>query len=339
MTDISQSQKTIRDFKAGEAITGYFVLRKTELKTKRDGTPYLLLGLGDSTGRIPATLWEDASAIYETIKPGQIVKVKGSVLTYKDALQLTIDKIRKAEPADEVNAGMFLPRGEINSDELKKKLQTYMESIKNEALKRLLHRIFDDAEWARRFEEAPGGKLWHHAYLGGLLEHTMAVIDVCETMAGLYTMVDRDLLITGAILHDIGKLDEYGYDEGYIDFTDEGRLWGHISIGAQRIRTVIEDMEKGEGFPAEMKKQIIHLILSHQGKLEHGSPVLPATMEAIILYYADEMDSKANALKHIIERDSEPGRRWSQYINLLERFIYLNPQPESDSSPSESLFQ
>ena len=149
----------------------------------------------------------------------------------------------------------------------------------------------------------------------------------------------RDLLITGAILHDIGKLDEYGYDEGFIDFTDEGRLWGHISIGAQRIRTVIEEMEKEESFPAEMKKQLIHLILSHQGKLEHGSPVLPATMEAMILYYADEMDSKANALKHIIERDSEPGRRWSQYINLLDRFIYLKPPPENDPSPSESLFE
>lgn len=339
MTDTNQSLKMIRDFKAGDTITGFFAVRKCELKTKKDGTPYLLLGLGDATGRISATLWDNAKTIYETIKSGQIVKVKGSVLTYKDALQLTIDKIREAEPADEVDNRMFLPKGEINIDELKKRLQTYMESIRNEALKRLLRRIFNHAQWAQRFEEAPGGKLWHHAYLGGLLEHTIAVTDVCETMAGLYTMVDRDLLITGAILHDIGKLDEYGYDEGFIDFTDEGRLWGHISMGAQRIRTVIEKMEKEEGFPVEMKKQLIHLILSHQGKLEHGSPVLPATMEAMILYYADEMDSKANALKHIIERDSEPGRRWSQYINLLDRFIYLKPPPENDLSPSESLFE
>jgi len=144
-------------------------------------------------------------------------------------------------------------------------------------------------------------------------------------------MADRDLLITGAILHDIGKIDEYGFDQGFIDFTDEGRLWGHISIGAQRIRTLIEEMEKKEGFSPELKKQLIHLILSHQGELEHGSPVLPATIEAMILYYSDEMDSKANALKHIIQRDSEPGRKWSQYVNLLDRFIYLKDNRDAST--------
>jgi len=148
-------------------------------------------------------------------------------------------------------------------------------------------------------------------------------------MSELYPFCNRDLLLTGALLHDIGKIDEYGYDKGFIDFTDQGRLWGHISIGAQLVRKAVEDIEESSSFSEELKKNIIHLILSHQGEYEHGSPVLPKTLEAIILYYADEMDSKANAFQHIIERDSEPGKRWSKYIRLVDRFLYLN-QGEDD---------
>ena len=161
-------------------------------------------------------------------------------------------------------------------------------------------------------------------------------------MCNRYPTADRDLLLTGAVLHDIGKVEEYSFDMGYIDYSDTGRLWGHISIGAQRIRSFIEEMEQEKGFPEELKKNVIHLILSHQGELEHGSPVLPATLEAIILYYADEMDSKANAIKHIIDRDKAPGKKWSQYIHLLNRFIYLGDEDfehgknHSDSSDDSS---
>ncbi|MFH1941919.1 MAG: HD domain-containing protein [bacterium] len=324
MTERSKEIKKARELKPGEKVTSFFVVRKKELKTKADGTPYLLLGLGDDTGRITATLWDDAKSVYETIGVGDIVKVRGTVMTYRDALQLSVEKIRKSEPSDHVDAKNFIPQGEIDRDALMIRVNETIASIQSPPLKRLLQHVFVDSQWIERFNEAPGGKLWHHAYIGGLLEHTLAVVQICETMARLYPKADRDLLITGALLHDIGKIEEYRYDQGFIEYTDEGRLWGHISIGAQRIRTTIEEIEKTEdAFPQELKKQILHLILSHQGKLEHGSPVLPATLEAIILYYADEMDSKANAVQHIVERDSEPGRRWSQYINLLERFIYL----------------
>ena len=334
MTESTNVSKTIRDLAPGDKITGFFIVRKKELQTKKDGAPYLRIGLGDNTGRISATIWDNAKAVYETFNVGDIVKVKGSVVTFRDSIQLSVARIRKAEPSDGVEKETFLKKGEIDTDALFRQLIQKTESVKNPHLRRLLERIFKNPEWEKRFQEAPGGKLWHHAYLGGLLEHTMAVVEVCETMARLYPMADRDLLIAGAILHDLGKLDEYGYDQGFIDFTDEGRLWGHISIGAQKVRSIIEELEKEEGFPDEPKKQIIHLVLSHQGKLEHGSPVLPQTLEAIILYYADEMDAKANALKHIIERDKEPGRKWSQYVNLLERYIYLkdDDSPEEESS-------
>lgn len=324
MNKKSNQHQSIEKLVPGEKIMAFYILRKKELKTKKDGTPYLLLEFGDRSGRISATIWDDAKPIYETVHVGDAVKVMGKVIVYKDSNQIAVEKIRKADPSDNINIKEFIPQRELDRKKLVEDLEKTIESVKTAPLKKLLKRVFHDPWWADRFQEAPGGKLWHHAYLGGLLEHTLAVVRVCETMALLYPKADRDLLITGALFHDIGKIDEYGYDQGYIDFTDEGRLWGHISIGGQRIRMIIEEMEKEEeGFPLELKKQVVHLILSHQGKLEFGSPVLPMTLEAMILFYADEMDSKANALLHIIERDTEPGRQWSQYIQMLDRFIYL----------------
>ncbi len=333
MDDAKGGMKNIKDLRAGETVTGYFVVRKIEIKTKWDGSPYLLLSLGDSTGRISSTVWNEVKKLYDSIRVGDVVKVMGRVVTYKDSLQLSLERIRKASESEKIDKRNFVKRGSLDIEELWRNLIKKVESIKEPNLKGLLNRVFKNSELVNRFKEAPGGKLWHHAYLGGLLEHTMAVVEVCETMVRLYPDVDRDVLIAGALLHDIGKIDEYGYDDGFIDYTDEGRLWGHISMGAQMIRSTIDEMEKEEGFPVELKKHIIHLILSHQGELEHGSPVVPATLEAIILYYSDEMDSKANALKHVIERDIEPGRRWSQYIRLMDRFIYLGDREDlSDES-------
>ncbi len=323
MSEKNDRQHMIQELVAGEKIGLFFIVRKRELKTKKDGTHYLLLELGDRSGRISAIVWDNAESVYDTFQTGDTVKVKGTVVMYKDSKQIAVEKIRKADSSDRMEKMDFIPQRELNIETLLKDLEKTVESVKTLPLKRLLQKVFHDPLWIDRFKKAPGGKLWHHAYLGGLLEHTLAVVKVCETMALLYPKVERDLLIAGALCHDIGKIDEYGYDQGYIDFTDEGRLWGHISIGAQHIRTMIEEMEKEEGFPLELKKQMIHLVLSHQGKLEYGSPVLPMTLEAMILFYADEMDSKANALLHIIEKDSEPGRRWSRYISLLDRFIYL----------------
>jgi len=195
--------------------------------------------------------------------------------------------------------------------------------VKDKDLSNLLKRIFENKSFRQKFQEAPGGKLWHHAYLGGLLEHSIQVASLCDNAASDYKEIDRDLLITGALLHDIGKIEEYRFDEGYIDYSDTGRLHGHISIGAQNVRIAIEKIEKQNGFPAEKKMLLIHLILSHQGELAHGSPVVPLTREALILYYMDEMDSKVNAISHVMERDKEPDRRWSRYVPVMDRFIYL----------------
>ncbi|RKY78751.1 hydrolase [candidate division KSB1 bacterium] len=305
----------------GDNITSYFVIRKSEMKSRKHGTSYLHLELGDASGRITANLWD--SNDYDLFKPGTIVKVQGTVQTYNSVNQLAIRKIRKCTEEDSVKPSMFIPTKQIDIDSLTAQLKKKISSVKNSHLQALLNSVFDNEDILNRFIEMAGGKLWHHAYVGGLIEHTMSVVSICETMAEKYTLADRDLLITGALLHDIGKIFEYGFDKGFIDFTDYGRLVGHISIGAHFIANKIEQMENNSSFPEKLKHQVMHLILSHQGKLEHGSPVLPSTIEAIILYYADEMDSKANAITHIIERDSMYNRNWSQYITILDRFIYL----------------
>lgn len=331
MTDLF-SQPLISDLQPGQTVTGFFVLRRSELRTKQDGAPYLFLELGDASGRIQASLWEDAEKLNEQLSIGQVVKVEARIRTYKGKPQLHIQRIRPSAEEDGVEIRDLLPRTRLDTDALFRKILTVVESVQDPHLSRLLHRLFEDDSWTKRFKDAPGGKLWHHACLGGLMEHTLSVARICETMAGQVSLINRDLLISGALLHDIGKLDEYGVDQGFIDFTDEGRLWGHIVMGARTVHNLIDSLGGDPPFPPELKKQLIHLILSHQGKLEHGSPVLPATLEAVVLYYADEMDSKINGLKHVVEREGRTDRQWSSYLNIMDRFIYLAPYIERGKS-------
>ena len=322
--DVRENLEKIINFKENQRITSFFVVRKSELRLTKNSNPYLHMELGDASGRITAKLWERAEAYYKEISEGDIIKIQGIVELYRETKQLNIKKIRLAKKEDKVLHKDFVPRTNKDIEEMWKKIEEKINSVSNPHLKKLINKIFYENNWVEKFKTAPGGKLWHHAYIEGLCEHTLSVCVICDTMSELYPFCNHDLLITGALLHDIGKIDEYGFDKGYIDFTDQGRLWGHISIGAQHVRKAVEDIEKVSSFPEELKKNIIHLILSHQGEYEHGSPVLPKTQEAIVLYYSDEMDSKANAFQHIIERDAEPGKRWSKYIRLIDRFLYLN---------------
>jgi len=310
----------IGQMREGQEVTGFYVVRKKQLKTKRDGAFYLHLELGDASGRITANIWDDASSLDERIKTGSIVKVRGRVNSYHNTLQLSIAKVRPASEQDAVDASRFLPKTECDLNSLKRSMQEMLDSVENRWLRKLLDSFFRDADWLKRFQEAPGGKLWHHACLGGLFEHTMTVVKACHMLLKNYEALDRDLTITAAFLHDIGKMKEYRYDQGFIEYSDEGRLIGHISIGAQQVRDQIRSID---GFPEALEMKLVHLLLSHQGELEHGSPVVPLVPEGMVLYYADEMDSKVNALQHIQKRDREPGRHWSQWVPVLERFIYL----------------
>ena len=198
------------------------------------------------------------------------------------------------------------------------------QSVENSHLKELLNRVFTDSEIREQFKDAPGGKLWHHNYLGGLLEHTLSVTDIADRVGQMYPDIKRDLIIAAGLLHDIGKISSYTY-KTLIDFTDDGRLVGHIVIGAQMVKDKIREIKD---FPKDLEMELTHLILSHQGKLEHASPVVPMTLEGLILYYADEIDSNANAYQRITKREKEPGRKWSSYVSLINRYLYFGGEEE-----------
>ncbi len=319
--------KMIKDLRPGDELISFVVLRKKEMKSKRDSDEsYLSLEFGDASGRITGTIWENVHEHYNTLEKGDIVKVKAKVINFKERPHLNIQNIRNAEDNDEYDLTQLIAVVPKNRDELFSHLDELIAGVENPYLKTLLNMIFSDAEIRKNLRNAPAGKLWHHNYLGGLLEHTLAVTDISDKVGQMYPETNRDLLIAGALLHDIGKIDAYNY-KTMIDFTDEGRLVGHIVIGAQLVSDKIKLVDN---FPEKLKMQIIHLILSHQGKLEQASPVLPMTIEGIILYYADELDSKANAFSRIRKKEKRAGSNWSSYVQLLNRYLYFGDE-ENDS--------
>lgn len=314
----------VKDLKPGVQIADIFVLRKKELKDY-DSKKFLKLELGDKSGRIDAVIWDEAEEFYDVAQIGEVVKASGWVTTYKEIPQIKLEGLTKAKPG-EYNFQDLVSSSQEDLDVLLEKFKQKCSSIENRYLKILLDSLTGDIDLMEKLKVAPAGKLWHHCYIGGLLEHTLRVVSLCELAAQNYDLIDRDLLVSGALLHDIGKVSEYSIS-GFIDYTDEGRLVGHIVLGYQIIAWHIQ---KIDGFPKELSLRLRHLILSHQGKLECASPVVPQTIEAIVLHYADELDSKADAFTRIINKFKNLGKKWSDWVNLIDRYIYIgNEIPEN----------
>ncbi len=310
----------IRDFAPGQTIDGFFVLRKKELRTRRDSNDlYLSVELGDASGRITGSLWEQVKTVYDGLQIGRVIRVWAKAIDWKEGLHLSIRKIDvQPDVSAEINE-QLLPHAPVDVESIYEKILGIIETVSNRYIRELLSAFFGESRFRERFCRTPGGKLWHHAYVGGLAEHTWSVLQIALDMTHFYPNLNKDRLIAGALLHDIGKMVEF-QTEGFIDYSTQGRLHGHIAIGYHRVAACLEQIE---GFPADLSAQVLHLILAHQGSREQGSPVLPMTREAIVLYYADEIDSKMNAFERIRERDGEPERKWSRYVNLMDRFLYL----------------
>jgi 3'-5' exoribonuclease len=310
----------VKDLEIGQSVLTYFAVRKKELRD-HEGKPYLVMELGDRTGRIEAVLWTEAQAAFKLFERGQVVKVKGLIGQYRERPQVTVEKIRVGRDG-EFDGTWFLASSERDVEELKKIIHDTNDQITNPHLQKLLNAFFDDQEFLRRFSETPGAKLWHHPYLSGLLEHTISVLRLCQAAAALYPLAAEDLLLTSALIHDVGKTQEFEWGT-YIDYTDQGRLLGHIVLGDRLIADKISQID---GFPVELGMRLRHAILSHHGSLEQGSPVVPQTLEALILYHADQMDAQSSALSRIIQSERAEGKKWSDWVNLAERFLYLGPE-------------
>ena len=312
--------KTSGHLQAGKTITGFFILRKKELRIKRNSDEYYLaLELGDIWGRVRGTVWENSEKIFKELNISEVVKVQAKVINFKGKLHLSIKNIRCAKPEEKISPEDFVPICSEDIEKMLAKLDVLIDSVNNIHLSQLLSIIFTNTAVRKKLVLTPAGKLWHHNYRGGLLQHTLAVAEICEVVRNNYTSINRDLLITAALLHDIGKIDELSV-QGFIDYSDEGRLIGHIVLGTLFIAEKIGELTD---FPKNLRAELLHLVLSHQGKLTHGSPVVPKTLEAIILYYADELDSQGNAFDAIISKNRNTGKNWSSYIALINRFIYL----------------
>jgi len=306
----------VADLRPGLTMRGVFAVGHAAARPKKDGSTFLRLELQDRTGRIAAVAWDHAHMAPKLTR-GTIVFAEGVVDTYQDSSQVKITNLELV--TDEVSPHFFLPEGKQDRETLGSRLAEVRAAIRTPYLKALLEMVFDKGELLEPFLEAPAAKLRHQAYLGGLAEHSLNMAEHALYCSQFYPELDGDLLVTAALLHDIGKIFEFRVDT-VIDYSDEGRLMGHIVIGDRLVRQAADSVAD---FPEEVKMHLSHLILSHQGRLEYGSPVTPKSLEAVVLYALDLLDSRVATYRDI--RDSYEGedRTWSDYDRLDERFWYL----------------
>lgn len=298
-----------------EIVTYYIVIEKELREGARE--PYIRLKLGEKTGSVSANIWNNAQHYATLFDIGDVVKIKGLVKDYKGQLQITINNIRIAEP-DEYNLGDFIVTTKKDISELGDVLFRYIEGIKEDNTKQLLKAVFEDVDFFTLFAQSPAAKTWHHNYVGGLLEHTVTVTTICDFVSKLYE-VDRDLLIAGALLHDIGKVYEY-QQKVVVEFSNVGRLIGHINIADHIVAKKAEELD---AFPADLLMKIRHLILSHHGEPEKGTARIPQIIEAIILHYADNLDAQTVGVKQLIEAVKKDNADWTEFDRINERYYYL----------------
>lgn len=314
----------IKDLSPGTQVNDTFVVRRLEIKDYSGGR-YLSLELGDKSGRIGGVCWENVRELASRFKPGSVVQIQGSVGTFRDLPQLTVQVMTPVASKD-YDPLDYLPAGPVEPQKQMTQIEAMISRVSDTHYRTLLAEIFTDGIIKTKFMFAPAAKLWHHSYVGGLAEHTLNVANICIAACSIYKQLNSDLLIAGALLHDLGKIDTYSL-ENYFDYTDEGRLIGHIVI-ADRIIT--GKLSRLNDFPAEKKKLVRHLVLSHQGTLEQGSPVVPQTLEANVLYIADLLDSQIGGIMKAIKKKNPDDQRWSPYIKLIDRHIYLGDVSEEE---------
>ena len=328
------NQPQLNTLSKNDKVDHFLLIRKIELRSTRSGSDFLSTELGDKSTTLNANVWEGFTEIAAKAKVGDVVKVSGTVEEYQGSLQIRVSSIRLALEKDNVKPQDFLPVSKRDLDEMKKEFNQRIKGISNKLLKKLLTQIFTDERF-EKFCLAPAGKSWHHAYIHGLLEHTLEIMKICELMCEFHSELNRDLLISGAMLHDIGKIEELSYDSAF-EYSDKGKLIGHIVIASN---LVLEEIKKIPSFPAELENNLIHLILSHQGKLEHASPVVPKTAEAIALYQADELSAKVNAYKNAVDAELKADSNWTRFIPLADTDLHkFNFRENSEENTKKSLF-
>jgi len=311
----------MKDFYIGDCarhenkvITSSFVVVAKQIKPKKTGEPYLALTLGDRSGQIEAKMWDNVEEVLEAFEQDDFLKVKGLINKYKNRFQLTIHKLRKLGES-EIDFADYLPKTTKDVDQLWQTLGNFVATIQNPHLKSLVQAFMADPEIAAAYRNAPAAKTLHHAYIGGLLDHVVSLFRSCDLVCQNYPQINRDLLFTGAFLHDIGKIHELTYNRSFT-YTHRGQLLGHMIIELEMLQAKLVLVP---GFPDQLKTLIEHLIISHHGEYEFGSPKLPMFPEALMLHYLDDLDSKMEAMRAHFEREAGLDGPWTSYNASLGR--------------------
>jgi 3'-5' exoribonuclease len=310
----------VRDLQDGRRVQGVYAVRERELRRKRNGEPWLRLSLGDATGTVEAVSWDDAEERYAVAGAGAPVFVSGAFeVSDRWGSKIKLTGIRPAEPG-EYEPGDLAAESAVSFDRLETDLRELLGTVQDPQLRELLEVFFGEGSdiWAR-FQDAPAAKVYHQAYRHGLLEHTLSVAQAVSAAAAFFPGIDRDVAVTGALLHDIGKTEAYNDDPLAIDLTDAGRLQGEIPLGYYKVRRRIEEIS---GFDPGLAQAVLHIVLSHHGSLEHGSPVVPATREAVLVHMIDNLGGRLGSFDRL-ERELPEGESWSRFDRALSGSAYF----------------
>ncbi len=313
-----KKEQFISDLKIGENADSVFAVARKQVKKKKNGDMYCTVTLQDKKGSVEGVLWTEIYNTAGNFNQGDFVSVRGDVKEYRGSRQLVISSIRKIENKEDLNFSDYVKTTGRDIDEMFSEITEYISRIENPHLRKLMDMFFGDKKFVKDFKNATAAVKYHHAFRGGLLEHTLSVTKICDILSGIYNNLNYDLLISGAILHDIGKMREYRTAVN-TEVTDEGKLIGHITIG---YGLILEKIKQIEGFPADLKNRLLHIILSHHGQKEFGSPKQPKIPEAFIVYHVDYLDADIGGYNIILE-ENKNGADWSDYVKNFERSVLL----------------
>ncbi|MFP4190436.1 MAG: 3'-5' exoribonuclease YhaM family protein [Candidatus Hydrogenedentota bacterium] len=313
-------QQFVDMLEEGDYVSDYFIAARKDLRDLHSGGKFLGMVFKDRTGEIGGVLWQNAPAVAKLFEVGDVVRVRGTVNTYQDRLQIRVDQVLPLRESEYDLADLALALD--NAEDLYQALTRILGQVEDPWLRKLVDAFLEDEAFVEQFKAAAAGKKWHHAYRGGLLEHCHEMARCAETMCELFSGINRDLLLTAVLVHDIGKLEEMSHG-AHVDYTSAGKLLGHLAIGMDMVQRRIDALE---GFPENLRLQLLHCVLAHHGELQTGSPVLPKTLEALVLYHCDNMSAQTNAFNRVVAETKDRERVWSDYIGMIGRQIWTRDE-------------
>jgi len=322
----------VENVRERDVVETVFLVRDKTLAMAKNGKPYLTLKLMDRTGELEGRVWDNAESLSTQFAKDDFVQVRGKASLYLGKMQLVVQELVRLDDSH-IDLADFLPVSKVPIPELQERLRQKVASIETAHFRKMMELFIDDQEFLAMYSSAPAAKSMHHVFLGGLLEHSLAVSDLVEDVCKRYPDLNRDLLLLGAFLHDVGKVSELSYSRSF-DYTDEGKLLGHIMIGVEMIDARIRQIDN---FPERDAVLLKHLLLSHHGQYEYGSPKRPKTLEAIVLNFLDDLDSKMNGVQSHIDKNSRHDSDWTTYHRLYDRYFYAGADsrdlPDTPEAP------